>query len=145
MEEKDLSTVCEIENNSFQNPWSPITFLGEIQNDSISFPYVVVSRKNKKIVGYIICWHVKDEVQISNIAVHPNYRRRGLAEMVLHSVIEKFKEKGARDFVLEVRPSNQAALSLYKKMGFKVLGVKENYYHNPCEDAVVMKKSLEKR
>jgi len=138
MEESDLPSVREIERLSFSNPWSELTFLGEIQNRSISFPYVIVHRLEKKVIGYIIFWMIKDQVQINNIAVHPHYRRRGIAEAVMTQVINQVERYGAKSITLEVRPSNFAALNLYTKLGFQVIGIRKGYYSNPPEDAIVM-------
>jgi len=142
MEEKDIPSVLAIENVSFSNPWRESTFLGEINNQSISFPYVVVHKDLDKVIGYIIYWQIKAEVQISNIAIHPDFRRRGIAETILHQVIEELKRKGAEFITLEVRPSNTAALNLYRKLGFEILGIRKDYYTHPREHALVMGKYL---
>lgn len=142
MKEEDLPSVLEIEQLSFPNPWHEMTFRGEIHNYPISFPFVVVLGAQKRIIGYIVFWHVKDEVQINNIAIHPDFRRMGIAEAVLNQVLNKIQKEGARFVALEVRPSNFAARSLYKKLGFNVLRVKENYYSTPPEHALVMGKQL---
>lgn len=142
MEEKDLPAVLAIERVSFPNPWHESTFRGEIHNRSISFPYVMLKEGENKVVGYVIYWKVGDEVQVNNIAVHPDYRRRGLGEALLRHVIAKAKEQGVNFISLEVRRSNLAAQSLYRKLGFEPLGVRRFYYSNPIEDAIVMGLSL---
>jgi len=142
MEERDLFDVHAIERASFPNPWHLSTFRGEIHNRSISSPYVIVHRLEKRIIGYIICWHLQDEVQISNIAVHPDFRRMGIGESVLKWVLAQLDEGGAKLISLEVRPSNMAAIKLYNKLGFDILGIRKNYYHNPHEHAIVMGKLL---
>jgi len=131
-----------IEKVSFSNPWRDTTFLGEIGNRSFSFPYVVVHKDLDKVIGYIIYWQIKKEVQISNIAIHPDFRRKGIAEAVLHQIINELKKKGAEFIALEVRPSNRAALNLYRKLGFEILGIKRDYYTHPNEHALVMGKYL---
>lgn len=138
MEEKDLPAVLAIERVSFPNPWHESTFRGEIQNRSISFPCVMLKTGEDKVVGYIIYWKVGDEVQVNNIAVHPDYRRRGLGEALLRHVIKRAKDQGVNFISLEVRRSNLAAQSLYRKLGFESLGVRRFYYSNPLEDAIVM-------
>lgn len=138
MEEKDLPAVLAIERVSFPNPWHESTFRGEIQNRSISFPCVMLKTGEDKVVGYIIYWKVGDEVQVNNIAVHPDYRRRGLGEALLRHVIKRAKDQGVNFISLEVRRSNLAAQSLYRKLGFESLGVRRFYYSNPVEDAIVM-------
>lgn len=142
MEERDIPYVCAIERASFPNPWHETTFLGEIHNSPISFPYVIVHKVEKKIIGYFIFWRVKEEIQISNIAIHPDFRRMGIGEAVLRQVITQMIKGGAKFVSLEVRPSNFAALNLYKKMGFDIFGIKKDYYHNPKEHALIMGKRL---
>ncbi len=138
MRTEDVAAVRTIEEISYPNPWSENTFRGEIQNDSVSFPMVVVRKPGDRIIGYVIYWHIRDDVQITNIAVHPDFRGRGLGETLLKHVLNKVREEGASFVNLEVRLSNAAALSLYKKLGFELIGVRKGYYTNPDEDALVM-------
>lgn len=138
MQEDDLAAVLEIEALSFSNPWSDNTFRGEIQNTAISFPLVVVRRPGNDVVAYIIFWHVQDDVQVNNIAVHPDCRGLGLGEALMRFAIAKVRQAGAAFMTLEVRASNTAATGLYKKLGFEALGTRKNYYTKPDEDAVVM-------
>lgn len=142
MKEDDIFEVHAIERASFPNPWHLTTFRGEIYNRPISSPYVIVHRLEKKIIGYVICWHIQDEIQISNIAVHPDFRRMGVGESVLRQVLSQLKKEEAKYVSLEVRPSNMAAIKLYNKLGFDILGIRKDYYRNPPEHAVVMAKYL---
>jgi len=138
MEERDLPAVLAIERLSFPNPWHESTFRGEIQNRSISYPWVIVREPGSHVVGYIIFWKIGEEVQVNNIAVHPDFRRRGLGEALLRKVISWVKQQGAQYITLEVRQSNLAAQALYFKLGFKPVGIRRFYYSNPVEDALVM-------
>lgn len=138
MREEDLGEVRAIEVLSFPNPWSESTFRGEIQNAPISRPLVVIRRPEERVVGYIIYWHIGEDVQINNVAVHPDVRGKGVGEALLRFVIEKVRDKGATFISLEVRMSNAAAQALYRKLGFDVLGVRKNYYTNPDEHALLM-------
>ena len=142
MEEEDIPSVVEIENLSYPNPWREMTFRGELYNQPVSFPFVILHKFQRKVIGYIIFWCMKDRAQINNIAVHPDFRRMGIAEAVMLQVLDQIKKAGAGLVTLEVRPSNGAARSLYHKLDFEVLGIKENYYHDPEEDALVMGKFL---
>lgn len=142
MKEDDLFDVYAIEQVSFSTPWHFMTFLGEVQNESISFPFVIVHRPQNRVAGYVIYWKIREEIQISNIAVHPEFRRQGLAEEVLRRILEMVAWEGAEAVSLEVRPSNKAARSLYTKLGFHEIGIRKNYYHNPPEDALIMGKKL---
>jgi ribosomal-protein-alanine N-acetyltransferase len=138
MQEGDLPAVRTIEALSFSNPWSDNTFRGEIQNTSISFPFVVVRRPGEEVVAYIVFWQIRDDVQVNNIAVHPDFRKNGIGEALMRHVIEKVRKNGATFMTLEVRPSNAPALTLYKKLGFEIMGTRKNYYTRPDEDAFVM-------
>lgn len=138
MEVADLPAVMEIERASFPNPWHESTFRGEIYHWSISFPLVVVHATLNQVIGYVIFWQLGEEAQVNNIAVHPDFRRLGIGETVLKQVIELVKFRGGRLITLEVRPSNTAALNLYRKLGFKMMGVRKGYYTNPPEDAFIL-------
>jgi ribosomal-protein-alanine N-acetyltransferase len=142
MAEEDLPSVMEIENLSYPNPWHLSSFKGEIGNSPISNPYVIVFKPLEKVIGYVIYWHIRNEVQISNIAVNPDYRERGVGERGLRWVIQDIKKKGVEFVFLEVRPSNLSARHLYDKLGFVMLGLRKGYYRNPNEDAIVMGLSL---
>lgn len=142
MEEEDIPAILEIENVSFQNPWRASTFSGEIANRGISYPYVIVHRNFERIIGYIIYWKIQEEVQISNIAIHPDFRKKGIGEDVMRSVIKAIQRDGGAYVFLEVRPSNLAARNLYKKLGFKILGTRKDYYQTPLEDALIMGRPL---
>ena len=138
MEERDLPEVRAIEERSFSNPWSETTFRGEIQNVPVSSPLVVVRRPGEDIVGYIIFWQIRDDVQVNNIAVRPDCRGLGVGEAMMRHAIAKVRRAGATFMTLEVRPSNAPAVALYRKLGFEVLGARKNYYSRPDEDAHVM-------
>ena len=138
MKDADLPAVRAIEMVSFSNPWSETTFRGEIQNTSISYPLVVVRKPGDEVIAYIIFWHIRDDVQVNNIAVHPECRGLGLGEALMRFAIAKVREAGAAFMTLEVRPSNTPAVQLYRKLGFEVLGTRKNYYTRPDEDAYVM-------
>lgn len=140
MEERDLPFVMKIERLSFSYPWLESTFRGEVNNRGISFPFVVVQRNQDKIIGYIIFWLMGEKAQISNFAIHPDFRRLGVGEKVLIRIMAQIRKYGAKSVILEVRPSNFAARRLYGKYGFKSLGIRKDYYRDPEEDAFVMVK-----
>jgi ribosomal-protein-alanine N-acetyltransferase len=142
MNRGDLRFVMEIEKESFSNPWHLSSFEGEIQNFDISFPYVVIHPETGKLIGYVIFWQIGKEVQISNFAVHPDFRKRGVGSSVLGRILGIIKKRGANIVILEVRESNNSARFLYKKFGFKEAGIRKDYYSLPDEDAVVMVKKM---
>lgn len=143
MQDADLPLVMAIERLSFSNPWHETTFRGEIRNHPISHPYVIVHGGRERVIGYVIYWQVLGEVQVNNIAVHPDFRRMGVGEAVLRQVLDEVKGRGAKSITLEVRTSNEAAVRLYRKLGFRLLGVRKHYYSNPSEDGLVMGLSLD--
>jgi [ribosomal protein S18]-alanine N-acetyltransferase len=138
MQEGDLPAVRVIEALSFSNPWSDDTFRGEIQNTSISFPFVVVRRPGEEVVAYIVFWQIRDDVQVNNIAVHPDCRGLGIGEALMQFAVAKVRGEGAAFMTLEVRQSNMPAMTLYRKLGFEIMGTRKNYYSKPDEDACVM-------
>lgn len=139
MRPSDLPEVLSIEQQSFSHPWLESTFQGEIQNTGISHPIVAAAGPDRRIIGYVLYWLVGDEMQINNVAVHPDWRRRGVGERMLRAVMEDAKDSGARVAVLEVRASNAAARTLYEtKLGFGFVAVREDYYTHPDEDAIVL-------
>jgi [ribosomal protein S18]-alanine N-acetyltransferase len=143
MRDGDVGAVLAIEEMSFSNPWSIDAFRGEIQNRGISFPLVIVRASDGRIAGYIIYWLIREDVQINNVAVHPDFRGKGLGKAALKFVLKDVQDKGAAFVTLEVRPSNTPARALYEKLGFKVLGTRKGYYTNPFEDALVMGLALD--
>lgn len=142
MQEEDIPFVLEIENLSFSIPWHEAAFRGEIGNFPFSMPFAIVHKAQKKVIGYIILWNLREEVQISNFAVHPSHRRMKIGERVLRRVLTEIQKQGAKYVFLEVRPSNAAARSLYGKLGFRVVKSRKDYYSLPTEDALIMGKWL---
>ena len=133
----DLKQVMKIENASFVSPWSRKSFESELKKD-FGLSYTVV--EGKQVIAYIIGWLVADEIHITNIAVHPQWRRQGVAMVLMKKVIDGYPE-----FFwvrLEVRRSNMAARNLYRQLGFKEVGIRKRYYVQENEDAILMTKYL---
>ena len=135
MQESDLPSVVAIERLSFSTPWSEILFFNEIYKQR-SIPKVAVI--GDRIAGYICANHVADEGHILNLAVHPDFGRRGIANTLVENILEELKENACRFLYLEVRASNNAARKLYEGFGFSVVGTRKEYYAEPKEDAVIM-------
>jgi [ribosomal protein S18]-alanine N-acetyltransferase len=134
--ERDLDGLMEVARASFSSPWTREMFLWEIQNSDVSHVYVV--RRAGRVVAFCCCWLIFDELHINNLAVHPDRRRQRLASTLLTHVLREERRQGARQAVLEVRRSNLAALALYQKLGFRVIGERLGYYANPAEDALIL-------
>ena len=139
----DLDEVLAIECASFTMPWSRGAFLYEIEQNRVARCRVV--RDDDGVVGYVCVWEIADEVHVTNIAVHPAHRRRGIARGMLDLLLAESRARDLRLVVLEVRPSNQAALSLYRKAGFVPIGRRKQYYTDTHEDAIVMWLRVEPR
>jgi ribosomal-protein-alanine N-acetyltransferase len=139
MKKEDIDQVMAIEQDSFSMPWSRNLFLSEFRSPGISTLLVALSHASvRTIIGYIIFWHVEDEMHILNLAVAPSYRRQRIARKLVLSAIKRAHQKGARRAFLEVRASNAAAMKLYSDLGFSGAAVRRDYYDAPVEDAVVM-------
>ncbi len=135
---EDLSSVAELEALCFAEPWSA-SALALLCDDRGAG---VVAREDEGIVAYGGVFWAPDEGQITNIAVHPTRRRRGLGNAILEALIALARERGCAEISLEVRASNSAAVTLYEKHGFRIMGRRKGFYRKPCEDALVMILSL---
>jgi len=133
---QDLDRVLEIEAQSYKTPWSRRAFTSEITENTYAHYYV--ARSGGKIVGYVGMWVILDEAHITNIAVDPAYRRKGIGQKMLEAMFEKAKGFGASRMTLEVRVSNTGAQALYKKLGFQDRGLRKGYYTDTNEDAIIM-------
>jgi ribosomal-protein-alanine N-acetyltransferase len=131
----DLDEIMAIERASFPFPWSPRFFLQEIQ---VPCARSVLAQADGKIVGYVLFWLLPDEVDIHNIAVHSEYRRRGIGRMLLQQVVAAARKRQSNRVTLEVRKSNIAAQTLYRSAGFAMTGVRKGYYSDNGEDALAM-------
>jgi len=137
MQKKDIEQIMKIESVSFGNFfWTPEAFAAEIDND-VGY-YFVAENENKQVVGYCGFWLILEEAHITTIAVHPDYRKSGIGEMLLQNMLKTGYEKNVKWYTLEVRASNIAAQNLYYKYNFKSLGLRRKYYQDNEEDAMVM-------
>jgi ribosomal-protein-alanine N-acetyltransferase len=137
----ELSGIHAIERMSFPNPW-PLHIFQQEMTHSWSRLWGVFVDGERSPVAFLLFWLVYDEVHILNIATHPKYRRRSIARMLLSRLRQEALRVGARYLTLEVRPSNQPALTLYHGLGFEIVGVRPRYYSDSGEDALVMVKTL---
>ena len=139
MEHKDVDAVYEIEELSFFTPWSKKSIKTEIDNKLGRY---IVIKENEKVVSYGGFWLVLDEANINNIAVHPDYRGRGISKLLMNTLIDMAKTENAKTMYLEVRSSNLVAQKLYRGLGFAMIGLRKGYYVDTDEDAIVMMKEL---
>ncbi len=131
----DVRAVAELEAQTFTSPWSEEAFVGEI-NEPEAGAYV--AQVDGMIAAYLVFRIFAQEMHILNIAVHEQFRRRGLAEFMLRTFMERAAQSGVINALLEVRESNVAARRLYEKLGFSVVGRRARYYVEPVEDALLM-------
>ena len=135
-----VSQVAELETICFCDPWSEKSVASELDN---ALALWLVAVEDGRVAGYVGSQTVMGETDMMNIAVYPEFRRRGIAEQLVDSLIAQLREQGSRCLTLEVRASNDAAQALYEKLGFLQIGRRPRYYRNPKEDALILRKEWE--
>ena len=135
MTAEHIEGLVKIENASFSKPWTYSGFENELSNETANF---LVAVYDSTEIGYIGFHTVLDEGYVANIAVLPEFRRHGIAGVLLENAIEICREKSLAFLSLEVRKSNEKAISLYNKFGFKNVGERKNFYTSPTENAYIM-------
>lgn len=136
-EPQDVAEIAELEKVCFSDPWSENSIESELHNPLSCW---LVAVENNRVVGYVGSQTVLDGSDMMNIAVAPDVRRRGIAQALVSNLIGRLKERNSRCLILEVRVSNLPAIALYEKMGFIQIGRRRNYYQNPKEDALILRK-----
>ncbi len=136
MTTEDLERVMEIERDAFSHPWDLSIFRYELMENK--FAHYLVYEYRGLIIGFCGLWIIMGDAQITNIAIHSDYRGYGLGEGLLHSAFAYLQQFQVETLSLEVRRSNIVAQSLYRKMGFQEGGIRKNYYADNGEDALVM-------
>lgn len=140
MNPSHVAQIAELEKICFSDPWSVKSIASELENELACWLTAV---EGDAVAGYIGSQTVMGETDMMNVAVHPEYRRKGIAEALVNALVESLKEQGSRCLTLEVRASNLPAHKLYEKLGFTLIGIRPRYYHNPKEDALIMRKEWE--
>lgn len=140
MKAEHVPQVAQLEKLCFADPWSEMSIESELKS---IWSYWVVAVENEQVVGYVGSQSSIDETDIMNIAVHPDWRRHGIAESLIDYLIKDLKNRGSHALMLEVRVSNDPAIALYEKLGFRQVGLRKNYYRNPKEDALILRKEWE--
>ena len=137
MTESHVAQVALLEKLCFADPWSEKSIASELDNP---WALWLVALERDEVVGYIGSQTAVDETDVMNVAVHPDQRRKGIAEALIEMLIKQLQEQGSHALMLEVRASNAPAIALYEKMGFRQVGLRKNYYRNPKEDALILRK-----
>ena len=134
MTEADIKEIAELEKECFSEPWSENSLRDELANETARF-YVL--RDSEKLLGYIGANNICNEVYITNVAVNSKCRGKGYGEILVKHLIKQSEAERAFFITLEVRKSNENAIKLYEKCGFKLIGERKNFYSKPTEDALI--------
>ena len=135
-----VAQIAALEKIFFSDPWSERSIASELDN---KLAFWLVATEGETVAGYIGSQTVMEETDMMNVAVHPDYRRQGIAEALVSGLVEHLKAMGSHCLTLEVRASNAPAIALYEKLGFAEIGRRKNYYRNPREDALILRKEWE--
>ena len=142
MSTADLDEVLAIERSSFPFPWSPGFFRQELQ---VACARSILAEMEGKILGYVLFWLLPGAIDIHNIAVRADFRRKGIARVLLGKVIDEAARQSISRVMLEVRKSNLPAQKLYESTGFSITGIRSGYYSDNGEDALAMTLDLSVR
>ena len=140
MNETHVAAVAALEKLCFADPWSLSSIASELNNPLALW---LVAVEDGDLCGYIGSQSVMGESDMMNVAVHPDHRRKGVGEMLVLALCEALSGENT-SLALEVRSSNTPAIALYEKLGFTQVGLRRNYYRNPKEDALILRKELAK-
>ena len=140
MNEGHVSSVAALEAICFRDPWSENSVASELNN---RLSLWLVAEEDGRVAGYVGSQTVCNETDMMNVAVHPDFRRRGIAEALINALVAELRAMESHCLTLEVRASNVPAITLYEKLGFAEIGRRKNYYRNPREDALILRKEWE--
>lgn len=135
----DVSAIAELEKLCFSDPWSEKSIASEVDN---RLSYWLVAEVDGVVAGYVGSQTVLDAADMMNLAVSPDYRRRGIGQALVNALVEHLQQNKVIALLLEVRVSNAPAIALYESLGFEQVGRRPKYYHNPREDALILRKEL---
>ena len=140
MDQSHVAAIAELEKICFNDPWSVNSISSELNN---RLSLWIVAMDSGKLAGYVGSQSVLGWADMMNLAVDPDYRKQGIGRRLVEELICRLKEDEVTCLTLEVRASNDPAISLYKSMGFTEVGRRPGYYHNPKEDALILRKEWE--
>ena len=139
MNESHVSAVAELEKLCFSAPWSERSIATELRSE---WSLWLVEERDGVVVAYVGSQSSPPEADVMNVAVSPDFRRQGIGESLMVALGEALAQKGIETLTLEVRASNEGAISLYTRLGYEQVGRRPNYYTDPREDALIMRKEL---
>ena len=134
---EQIEAIAALEKSTFSLPWSEDSFTAELENEDSHFTAAVLGGE---VVGFSILRSFFDEGELLNIAVSPAHRGNGIGGALLEDALDYADSHGVDTVFLEVRPTNKSAVSLYKKHGFEPIAIRKNYYDEPKEDAIIMRR-----
>ena len=137
--QEHVAPIAKLEKICFSDPWSENSIAYELTS---RLSYWLVAVEEGQVVGYIGSQSVLGESDMMNVAVHPDHRRKGIAEALIVALSDGLKQRDNVCLTLEVRASNVPAIALYDKLGFRQVGRRPNYYRSPKEDALILRKAL---
>ena len=140
MTDAHVAQIAELEKLCFSDPWSERSVASELNNP---LAFWLVADDNGQVAGYIGSQSVMGETDMMNVAVHPDYRKQGIATALIVGLVEELRKLGSHCLTLEVRASNENAIRVYRKLDFQEVGCRKNYYRNPKEDALILRKEWE--
>nr|WP_242039639.1 ribosomal protein S18-alanine N-acetyltransferase [Anabaena sphaerica] len=133
-----LSELLELDKACFDGWWTMEGYLRELESPNSHFLGLFSPFSSSGLLGMGCFWSILEEAHITILAVHPQYHRQGLGQALLYSVLKTAGDRGLERATLEVRASNQGAISLYQKFGFKTAGRRPHYYKDNDEDALIL-------
>ncbi|MCR5543566.1 MAG: ribosomal protein S18-alanine N-acetyltransferase [Eubacterium sp.] len=134
-----FAEIAQLEEKYFSDPWSEKALEDTFEYD---VNHLLVEKRDGRVVGYIIFSEVQGEAELLRIAVDKSWRRKGIADSLMQGMMDELLDYEAERISLEVRAHNIAAVKLYKKYGFKDIFIRENYYHDPEDDALIFQLNL---
>ena len=137
MNEHHVPQIALLEQECFADPWSQQSIASELHNPLSLW---LVAQEGQTLLGYVGSQTCLDETDMMNIAVFPASRRQGVARALIEALVSALRERGSKQLTLEVRASNGPARQLYESLGFLQVGLRKNYYRNPKEDALILRK-----
>ena len=137
MNEHHVPKIALLERECFADPWSQQSIASELHNPLSLW---LVAQEGQTLLGYVGSQTCLDETDMMNIAVSPASRRQGVARALIEALISALRQRGSKQLTLEVRASNGPARQLYESLGFLQVGLRKNYYRNPKEDALILRK-----
>lgn len=141
MEACHVASVAALEKLCFSSPWSENSIASELQNPLALW---LVAMEDGVLAGYIGSQTVQGESDMMNVAVNPEFRRRGIGRALVEALMTALAQEGSTSLTLEVRRSNAPAIALYEALGFEQVGCRKNYYRAPREDALILRREIKK-